>query len=184
LPVVARAFAELGYRRTTTAELARRCRVRENILYRLWRDKKAMFVASIEFVYDASETIWRGLLAERDDAAPAAQRLLRFEADHYGESGLYRLIFAGLSETDDSEIRKALARMYGRFHRFIDRQIEVYRGGKGAPRGPDSVLSAWGVIGLGTVANIVQELGLLSAARRRHFIAEVGSLLVAGTMEG
>ena len=35
LPVVARAFAELGYRRTTTADLARRCGVRENVLYRL-----------------------------------------------------------------------------------------------------------------------------------------------------
>ena len=32
LPVIARAFAELGYRRATTAELARRCGVRENIL--------------------------------------------------------------------------------------------------------------------------------------------------------
>ena len=28
LPVIARAFAELGYRRATTAELAQRCKVR------------------------------------------------------------------------------------------------------------------------------------------------------------
>ena len=33
MPHIARAFAELGYRRTTTSELGRRCRVRENILY-------------------------------------------------------------------------------------------------------------------------------------------------------
>ena len=42
LPIVARAFADLGYRRTTTAALAGSCGVQENILYRLWPDKKAM----------------------------------------------------------------------------------------------------------------------------------------------
>ena len=35
LPLVAEAFSELGYRRATTAELAARCGVQENILYRL-----------------------------------------------------------------------------------------------------------------------------------------------------
>ncbi len=54
MPIVTGAFSELGYRRTTTAELAKRCGVRENILYRLWPDKKAMFVASIEYVYKLS----------------------------------------------------------------------------------------------------------------------------------
>ena len=34
-PVLARAFAELGYRRATTAELAERCGVQEKALYRL-----------------------------------------------------------------------------------------------------------------------------------------------------
>ena len=43
LPIVCQVFSELGYYRTTTAELAGQCKVRENILYRLWRDKKAMF---------------------------------------------------------------------------------------------------------------------------------------------
>lgn len=50
LPVLAATFAELGYRRTTTATLAERCEVRENILYRLWADKKAMFIAVIDYV--------------------------------------------------------------------------------------------------------------------------------------
>ena len=42
IPILANAFAELGYRRATTAELARRCDVQENILYRLWPDKRSM----------------------------------------------------------------------------------------------------------------------------------------------
>ena len=48
LPIIAETFTRLGFRRTTTAELAKRCKVRENILYRLWPDKKAMFIAAID----------------------------------------------------------------------------------------------------------------------------------------
>src|SRR5262249_27534169 len=105
LPILARTFAELGYRRTTTAELAKRCGVRENILYRLWRDKKAMFVASIEFVYALSADTWRRLLRSEPDPRLAAKRLLQYESQHHGETGLQRLVFTGLGETNDPEIR-------------------------------------------------------------------------------
>src|SRR5712671_3952032 len=97
LPVIAAAFAELGYRRTTTADLARRCGVRENVLYRLWPDKKAMFVAAIDYVFDLSAETWRGLLKQSAKKQTHARRLLAYEAAHHGEFGLYRIIFAGLS---------------------------------------------------------------------------------------
>jgi len=179
LPVVASTFAELGYRRTTTAELAKRCKVRENILYRLWRDKKAMFVASIEFVYALSAETWQRLLAERGDGGPPAERLLQYESEHHGESGLQRLVFAGLCETNDPVIRQALRTMYRRFHRFIGEQIAAYRDDRRPPK-PDVVLSAWAVIGLGTLTSIVQELKLLKASERKRFMAEVGNLLMEG----
>ena len=140
LPVLARAFAELGYRRATTAELARRCGVQENILYRLWSDKKKMFIAAIEFVYEQSVVIWSRLLHESDDDQTPAERLLAYESQHHGEFGHYRIVFAGLSETDDPQVREALADMYRRYHRFIQRQIGAHRavgGGTGvARRGP------------------------------------------------
>ena len=179
LPIVASAFAELGYRRTTTAVLAKRCKVRENILYRLWRDKKAMFVASIEFVYAISAETWRRLLAERGDCEPPAERLLQYESEHHGESGLQRLVFAGLSETNDPAIRRALRTMYRRFHRFIGEQISAYRDDRRPPQ-PDVGLSAWAVIGLGTLTSIVQELELLKLGERKRFMGEVGHLLIAG----
>ena len=179
LPTVAGTFAELGYRRTTTAELAKRCKVRENILYRLWRDKKAMFVASIEFVYARSAEKWGRLLAQRGDDKPPAERLLRYESEHHGESGLQRLVFAGLSETNDPDIRRALRTMYRRFHRFIGEQISAYRDDRRPPR-PDVAQSAWAVIGLGTIASIVQELDLLKSGERKRFMRDVGLLLMEG----
>ena len=180
LPIVARAFAELGYRRATTAELAKRCKVRENILYRLWPDKKAMFVASIDYVYEQAANTWREILNESDDHRDAALRLLRHEASHYGESGLQRIIFAGLSEADEPEIREALRKMYGRFHRFIRGQVTAHRNRTGRNVMPDETVSAWGIIGLGNLANIGRELGLLTDRGRKKMFGEAGRLLLDG----
>ena len=180
LPIVARAFAELGYRRATTAELAHRCKVRENILYRLWPDKKAMFIASINYVYDQAAGRWREVLSETDDNAGAAVRLLTHEAEHHGESGLHRIIFAGLSEADEPEIREALRKMYSRFHRFIRGQIAAHRDGGPAGALPDETITAWAIVGLGSVADIGRELGLLTSRGRKRMFAQAGRLLLNG----
>ena len=180
LPVVARAFAEMGYRRTTTADLARRCGVRENILYRLWPDKKAMFVAAIDYVFDLSAETWGKVLGRAARRQSAARRLLEHEASHHGELGLYRIVFAGLSETDDPEIREALARMYGHFQKFIREQIEEHRAESDGSGGATvtAMSAAWAVIGLGTVANIGRELGLMDESDRRRLMEQAGRCLL------
>lgn len=180
LPIVARAFAELGYRRATTAELARRCGVQENVLYRLWPDKKAMFIAAIRYVYDLSVDIWLRLVGRPSEAGSAAERLLAYESTHHGEFGHYRIVFAGLSETDDPEVRAALADMYRRFQRFVREQIAAHRELSGRVTGLDPALAAWAVVGLGTVSNIARELGLVSDAQRRRLFTEVGRTLLDG----
>ncbi len=176
LPVLARAFAELGYRRSTSAELAKRCRVQENVLYRLWPDKQAMFVAAIEHVFETSRCAWERVLA----AAPgdAAARLLTYEARHLGEHGLYRLLFAGLSETEDVVIRAALRRTYGRFHAFLRQQIELHRGQR--RRRPEIELAAWAILGVGTAGTIARELELLSARGRARMLRQSAGLLLEG----
>lgn len=181
LPVVARAFAELGYRRVTTAELARRCGVRENILYRLWPDKRAMFIASIDYVYELSHAVWTKMAGEGSERG-RARRLLRYEARHHGEFGLYRIVFAGLNETDDPKIRKAMRRMYLLFQRFIAASVREHHGNKGKRSASSENLAAWAIIGLGTLANIGRDLGLLSVTQRRCLIARAGGLLLDGRM--
>ncbi len=176
-PILAEVFAEMGYRRATTAELARRCGLRENVLYRLWPDKRAMFIAAIEHVYELSVETWKGLLQEiRPADTSTAERLLAYEAQHQGEFGFYRIVFAGLNETDDPEIRRALRDMYSSFQRFIETQVRAHRGEQ--DRGPDASLAAWAIIGLGTVANIGRELELLGRNRRRDLVRGVGQILL------
>jgi AcrR family transcriptional regulator len=181
LPVVASAFAELGYRRTTTAELARRCGVQENILYRLWPDKKGMFIAAIGYVYESSLTLWKDLLGEKaGDVRTAAERLLEHEARHYGQYGHYRIVFAGLSETDDPDVRAALADMFQRYQKFVREQIAAHRQGDGDGEALDAGLAAWAFVGLGTLAGITRELGLINDTQRRRLFATVGRGLLAG----
>lgn len=174
LPKVAHTFAELGFRRTTTKELAARLGVQEVVLYRLWPDKRAMFIAAIEHVYDLAEGIWDRLLGA-DDERSTAERLLDYEATHHGEFGLYRIVFAGLSESDDPEIRAALGAMYRRFHAFIVRRLVEHRGSDGDG---DLAAAAWALIGMGTVTSIGRELALLTRAQRRALWQRAGPLLL------
>jgi AcrR family transcriptional regulator len=193
LPIVARAFSDLGYRRATTAELARRCGVRENILYRIWKDKKDMFVASIRYVFELSERIWTERAREASPCA-RAETLLEYEAEHLGEFGHYRIVFAGLNETDDPEIRGALASMYRSFHAFVRDVLgsasrggaptgrsPAQSGGAGRSRSParaDPELGAWVLVAVGTLASIGRELRILSAEDRKRLLREVGQAIL------
>lgn len=184
LPALARVFTRLGYRRATTAELAEHCGVRENILYRLWADKKAMYLAAIDFVYEFSERTWLRLLERDVDRSSPARRLLEYESQHHGEFGHYRILFAGLSEIDDPDIRAALRRTFTRFHRFLMAQIIAHRAGEGAQAAGAAALVAWAAIGLGTIANIGRELGMLDDAQRQDLIQEIGTALLADSRTG
>jgi len=177
IPTLAATFASLGYRRTTTAELAMRCGVRENILYRLWPDKRAMFIAALDHVYQLSEQTWADLLERAGEETSPAELILDYEASHHGEFGLYRIVFAGLSETDDPEIAAAMKRLYRHFYRFVRKQVRGHQ--HGIPDPLDPTLLAWAIIGIGTVANIGRELNLFSARTRKRLVGEIGRSLLA-----
>jgi AcrR family transcriptional regulator len=192
LPIIAKAFAELGYRRATTAMLAQACGVRENVIYRVWPSKKEMFIAAIDYVWGSSSEIWTALLensrpTKGDDAV---KHLLEYESTHHGEMGLYRIVFTGLGELDDPEIAAAMRRMYEHFHTFIVRQVAgarrtarpmTARGRKVKGRdnaSADEPLVSWALIGLATVANIGSALGVPDKRQRSLLYTSIGNLLV------
>ena len=189
---VAETFAELGYRRTTTAVLAERCGLQEVALYRLWPDKKAMFVAAIEFVGDNTERIWDGLVPGAGagsgavgragkDASSGAERLLAHEAKHLGEFGFHRILFAGFSETDDPDIHAALRGVYERLLQRIGALVAAHRAARGSALDralPAALLTAWALVGLGTATNLGRELGMLDEAGRTDLFAAIGRHLL------
>jgi len=178
LPIVCQVFSELGYRRTTTAQLAERCGVRENILYRLWPDKKAMFLAAIDDIFQQRTDMWSQLLADDPSPGDAVARLVAYEAKHQGEFGFYRVVFTALAETDDADIRSALKGMYRHFQQLVKRHVVEGRGGERQSFGLSADAAAWALIGLATVSNIVRELELLGPRQREQMFAAVGKHLV------
>jgi AcrR family transcriptional regulator len=183
LPIVCQAFSELGYHRATTAELAERCKVRENILYRLWQDKKAMFLAAIDDIFQRRADTWAQLLAERPTAEQAAEAMVAYEAKHQGEFGFYRVVFTALVEADDPDIRKTIAGMYRRFHERLRKLIETNRKRRKSPAGLSADATAWAMIGLATVSNIARELELLRPRQREEMFAQTAKCLIQGGSE-
>ena len=129
LPSVCQVFSELGYHRTTTAALAKPCKVRENILYRLWRDKKAMFLAAIDAIFEQRARMSAQILAEHPSMDRILESLVRYKARHQGEFGFYRVVFTALAETDDADIRTALKGMYRRFQQLVKEHVDAGRNG-------------------------------------------------------
>jgi AcrR family transcriptional regulator len=179
-PLVAAAFIELGYRGTTTAELAQRCGVRENVLYRIWPTKKAMFLDAVEHVFTATMSAWDGVTRDKSLGKTVAERILRNQADYQGRLRLYRIVFAGMTE-EDPEIKNALRDVYRRLHRFISQQIEQHRGRYRRRGGPPAELTAWAMIGLASVVDMQRELEILPVADRKRIMKEVGMALLDGT---
>jgi AcrR family transcriptional regulator len=180
LPIVCQVFSELGYRRTTTSRLAQRCGVQENILYRLWPDKKAMFLAAIEDIFRRRADRWNEILADHPDPRQAIERLVAFETKHQGEFGFYRVVFTALAESDDADIRAGLVDMYRRFHQLVCNQVEAGRErGNQRPNLPAED-AGWALLGLATVSNIIRELKLLPQRQRERMFAAVAKSLVSG----
>ena len=180
LPIVCQVFSELGYHRTTTAKLAKRCKVRENILYRLWRDKKAMFLAAIDDIFQRRAERWGQILAEQGTSEQAADAMIAYEAKHQGEFGFYRVVFTALVEADDPDVRKAIAGMYRRFHERLRKLIETNRPNENSPAGLSADATAWAMIGLATVSNIIKELELLRPRQREDMFARTAKFLIEG----
>ena len=179
LPLVAQAFSDLGYRRATTAELAARSGVQETILYRLWPDKKAMFVAAIEFLFSRRMAKWESAFDETVPASRASQ-LIELTGQDLGEHRLYRIIFAALSETDDPDVKQALRKLYRLYHDRVETEVARHRKQRDVREVAEDDDTAWALIGLVAFMNIALDLKLMSARKRKQMFSTMASLLLNG----
>ena len=153
--------------------------VRENVLYRIWPTKKAMFLDAVEHVYRATMQAWDVVIADASRGKTVAERILNNQADYHGRMRLYRILFAGLTE-EDPEVKSALRHVYRRFHEFIARQIEEHRKHHGRKGNLSPALAGWAMIGLGAVIDMQRELEILPVAERKTLMKEVGKAMLNG----
>lgn len=179
LPKIAQCFADNGYRGTTTAKLAETCKVRENVLYRIWPSKKEMFLECIEHIYEVSMALWNELEPEQSGGKSRAELILHYQAKDHGLLRYYRLVFAALME-DDPDIRKALRHLYRRFQKFLAEATLEHRESRKVSVDLDCSTSAWAIMGIAAMVDIQRELRILPAGDREEFLINTGMQILEG----
>jgi len=119
-------FAQNGYARATTAQLAKAAGVTEPIIYRHFDSKRDLFVALIERTGRETIEQWEQHLADAEDPA---ERLRRLVGDNpmVSERGrhAYRVILQAISEVDDAVIHDALRIHIKSLHAFLVEELDV-----------------------------------------------------------
>jgi AcrR family transcriptional regulator len=174
---IAEQFVLTGYRGTTTALLAKRLGIRENVLYRVWPSKRDMFIASIRYIHEVTSASWQDYLARRPADTDPAQWLLQRQAQDHGQMRLYRIVYAGILE-DDPEIHAAIRRVYSDFHQVITEILASRPAEHSSPLDPQT--TAWTIMGLAAIVDIQRELELSPPAERRSLLEAGGDFLIKG----
>lgn len=176
IPILTEAFVELGYARATSAELARRCGVRENELYRIWKSKPMMFLEVVQFIYHATLKDWKAFIDKDRDGTQKSvlEKIIQLQTRDHGRGRFYRIVFSGIVETQDKETRDALRDLYLQFHQTLARYVEEHRIQQIQSHDRENRLSAdevaWMLMGISAITDIQRELDLLPPGKRSGFL--------------
>ncbi|MEZ6243928.1 MAG: TetR/AcrR family transcriptional regulator [Phycisphaerales bacterium] len=143
-------FAERGYARTTTSELAKAAGVTEPIIYRHFASKRGLFIALIERTGKETLEQWEKDLAGASDAG---ERLRRVIGDNpmvslRGRAG-YKVFLQAISEVDDPEIHKAIADHITKVHAFLVNEIKLAQAQHKVTTRFSAEVIAWLLINIG-----------------------------------
>lgn len=164
LPLIAQYFSDHGYDGATTAGIADACGVRQNVLYRIWADKEAMFVAVIEYIHSYTIDFWESIDLRTGETR--IEGVLRRQSRDHGVLGYYRIIYSGLTK-DSKPIRKAIRRLYGGVHAYIQQAVESHRRERGVTDCRFSADdAAWGMMGVAAMVDVQRELRINSGDTR------------------
>lgn len=168
LETAAELFAEHGYARATTSQLAKAAGVTEPIIYRHFGSKRDLFIALVKQTSQETVKFWEEQLNAAQTPADRLSTLVDGNPMvHPRFQNAYRVILQAITEVGDSGIADALREHMDTVHAFLAREIES---GQAAHKvtarySPEliawllidvglgfGVLSAWGVEGHGTDA--------------------------------
>ena len=168
LQTASKLFAEQGYARTTTAQLAQQAGVTEPIIYRHFASKRDLFVALIEETGNTTLKIWEESLENASDPAERLEILLRQNpmiALGDEEAIAYRVIIQSITEVDDSEIHKAVNAHFHALHDFLTAQVsDAQKAGEVRTRFPAEMI-AWMLVDVALGYGVMQAMGVRDTNR-------------------
>lgn len=144
LDTAARLFAERGYARATTSELAKAAGVTEPIIYRHFRSKRDLFIALIERTGQETLRAWSEALADAADPAERLQRLIHSNP-MVSPRGMfaYRVMLQGITEVHDQAIHAAIDRHMRAVHAFLTEEVRHAQEHRQVHRRYSAEIIAW-----------------------------------------
>ena len=126
LDTAAQLFAQFGYARATTSQLAKAAGVTEPIIYRHFESKRDLFIALIRRAAERTVQQWEEQLSV---AKNPADRLLLLLGENpmvsrHGRYA-YRVILQAITEVEDPEIHGAVNQHIGELHTFLTRELRT-----------------------------------------------------------
>lgn len=166
LDCAAKLFAERGYARTTTAQLAERAGVTEPVIYRHFDSKLHLFQALIERAGEHTIEMWRSHL---QSAATPAERLDRLLGDNpmvlpEGRDA-YRVMLQAITEVGDEGVREAVEHHINALHAFLVEEVELARDQLAAMRRFPAEIIAWLLIDVGLGYGVLHAMRIKGQGR-------------------
>ncbi|MBX3365029.1 MAG: TetR/AcrR family transcriptional regulator [Phycisphaeraceae bacterium] len=162
LACAAKLFAERGYARATTAELAKRAGVTEPIIYRHFNNKLDLFIALIERAGRETIAQWTAHLQGSDDPAERL-RLLLGENPMVSPEGrdAYRVLLQAITEVHrEPDVQKAIDKHMQSLHRFLTAEVQRAQEEHKLTRRFSADLIAWLLIDIGLGYGVLSALGV------------------------
>ena len=168
LPIMAECFSTHGFGGTTTAVIAKACGVPQNVLYRIWPTKEAMFVAVIKHIHVFTIQLWNDTNPKVGETK--AEAIIKFQSEDHGTLRYYMVIYSSLLQSSP-EIRAATRKLYCGVHRYLTQVIKQHRDERNLSGCRYTASeAAWGLIGAAAVADVQRELNVESQAKRKSFL--------------
>jgi AcrR family transcriptional regulator len=151
-------FARVGYARATTAQLARMAGVTEPIIYRHFASKRDLFVALIHRTAKRTLQHWEDRLADVNDPPERLRRILNDNPMTHESAEEYRVLLQAITEVEDDEVQRAIAKHFADLHKFITRELAAAQEHKKLGRVFSAELIAWIIIDVGLGYGVLNAL--------------------------
>jgi AcrR family transcriptional regulator len=156
-------FASRSYHGTTTAEIARSAGVTEPVLYRHFPSKLALYLACMDWSWEAVKELWGKRLAAEPDPglwlSAIGRAFVESEAERPRSSALW---VQGLAESSvDPEIAAYMRAHMHDVHEYVTDVIRRAQGAGGVPPDRDPDAEAWIFIALGLLTMADEVVGAL-----------------------
>ena len=162
LEVAADRFARLGYRGTTTADLAKAAGITEPILYRHFDNKLDLFVTLVDEVGREVISGWQRALEGVKDPQKRLETLLANNpATHEKGKGVYRVIFQAMTEVEgEPVVARALRRHFTKVHEFIREELASLQDEAAVRKDESAADLAWLLINVAVGYGMTSPLGV------------------------